>query len=205
MTLTAALSLLVIMLALAAVPSASVALVVTRAATRGVSDGAAVALGIVLADLVFVTLAILGMSVLAEAMGSFFAILRYAGAAYLIWMGIGLLRSRHRLGISSDPATRRSLLASFTGGFLLTLGDVKAILFYAALFPTLVDMSRLTVGDIGLIVIVTLFAVGGVKLVYALAARKIVERFQGGLAQANAQSVAGCLMIGAGGYLVAKG
>jgi threonine/homoserine/homoserine lactone efflux protein len=69
MTATSIISLLVTMLILAAIPSASVALVVTRSATLGIKNGISVACGIVLGDLIFVALAILGMSVLAETMG----------------------------------------------------------------------------------------------------------------------------------------
>lgn len=65
-------ALLGIMVTLAAMPSTSVALVVTRAATLGVKNGIAVAAGIVVGDLLFVMLVILGLSALAEALGSFF-------------------------------------------------------------------------------------------------------------------------------------
>lgn len=84
MTWLGAVTLFLIMLTLAALPSASVALVVTRSATAGFANGVAVALGIVVGDLLFVALAILGLSLLAETMGAFFAILKYLGGAYLI-------------------------------------------------------------------------------------------------------------------------
>jgi threonine/homoserine/homoserine lactone efflux protein len=57
------------MLVLAAIPSASVALVVTRSATLGIKNGISVACGIVLCDLIFVALAILGMGFLAKQWG----------------------------------------------------------------------------------------------------------------------------------------
>eukprot|EP00903_Cladosiphon_okamuranus_P004055 g4053.t1 len=129
-----------VMLVLAAIPSASVALVVTRSATHGFSNGIAVALGIVLADLVFVALAILGLGFLAETLGSFFITLRYLGGAYLIWLGIRLLRSPGGMNLSPAGPNRFSLFASFTSGFLLTLGDVKAILFYATIILTAVAL-----------------------------------------------------------------
>lgn len=66
MSIIESLTLLGIMVALAAMPSASVALVVTRSATLGVANGLAVSAGIVLGDLVFITFAIFGLSVVAE-------------------------------------------------------------------------------------------------------------------------------------------
>ena len=65
---------------LAALPSTSVALVITRSATIGVADGIAVASGIVIGDLVFVLLALLGLSVVAENLGSLFMGIKYLGA-----------------------------------------------------------------------------------------------------------------------------
>lgn len=204
MDFLAAFTLCLVMIALAAIPSASVALVVTRSATLGVKNGAAVASGIVIGDLVFVSLAILGMSVLAETMGAFFAIFKYIGGAYLIWLGVGLLRSKKEILLQSDGSRRSTLLTSFASGLLLTMGDVKAILFYASLFPTFVDMANLTVASISAIVTITIFAVGGVKLAYAFAAHSIVSRLQKRHAQKYIRSTAGCLMVGAGTYLIAK-
>jgi threonine/homoserine/homoserine lactone efflux protein len=206
MTLYASLSLFLVLFGLAAMPSASVALVVTRAAMGGFRQGAAVAGGVVLGDLVFVALALLGMSFLAETLGAFFAVLKFAGGAYLIWLGIGLIRSRGATAAAGTGQTARptSLVMSFAAGFLLTLGDVKAIFFYASLFPTFVDLTALTARDLALIVLVTIVAVGGVKLVYAFLAQRIVGRLQHPGVQAIGRTVAGGMLVGAGGYLLAK-
>ncbi len=197
-------SLLGIMLVLAAIPSASVALVVTRSAMLGFANGVAVAIGIVVGDLLFASLAILGMSFLAETMGSFFVVLKICGGAYLIWLGFSLLRAKREVELKSTDSPRLSLLSSCVAGFVLTLGDVKAILFYASLFPAFVDMASLGLTDMAVIMLVTIAAVGGVKVFYALAAESIVKRFQNRKAQRLARSAAGCAMLGAGTYLITK-
>ena len=189
---------------LAAVPSASVALVVTRGAAFGVRSGAAVAAGIVLGDLVFVAFAIYGLHAIAEAMGSFFAVIRYAGGAYLIWMGVGFIRSRGKPSPESADPSRSTLLASFVSGFALTLGDVKAILFYASLFPAFVDITSLRIGDAVAVVLITITAVGGVKLAYAFAARRILLRFETKKREKIAHSMAGTVLIGTGACVIAK-
>ncbi|WP_411825414.1 LysE family translocator [Luteolibacter sp. AS25] len=204
MTLLAALTLSLVMAALAAIPSASVALVITRSATHGVKNGSAVASGIVVGDLVFVTMAIFGMSFLAEAMGAFFAIFKYIGGAYLIWLGVGLIRSNQQVLLQSDCCRGSTLLTSFASGLVLTLGDVKAILFYASLFPAFVDMASLTVATIAIIVTITILVVGGVKLVYAFAAHSIVSRLERRHTKKCMRKTAGVLMIGAGTYLIVK-
>lgn len=192
------------MLVLAAIPSASVALVVTRSATLGIKNGISVALGIVVGDLIFVTLVIVGMSFLAETMGSFFAVLRYAGGAYLIWLGVTLLRSEKKMNLRESSSSKMALSASFLSGLLLTLGDIKAILFYASLFPAFVDMASLNMADIVGIVSATILAVGGVKIFYAITAQRIVARFNNPNAQKLARKSAGCCMIGAGTLIVTK-
>lgn len=205
MNLIEALSLFTLMLALAALPSTSVALVVTRSATAGLANGVAVAAGIVLGDLVFVLLAILGMAAVAEYLGGLFLVLRYLGGAYLIWLGLSLWRAQPpaAFGLSRHPAS--GLSTSFLAGFILTLGDVKAIFFYASLLPAFVDLAAVSATDIALIVAITMLTVGGVKVAYAYGARQLVG-LAGGLRRGPgwARRTVGGFMVGAGAYLIAK-
>ncbi|MEX1117349.1 MAG: LysE family translocator [Terrimicrobiaceae bacterium] len=115
MTALSAASFFGIMLALAAMPSASVALVVARSSSLGLRNGIATAGGIVTGDLVFVAIAIMGMSALAMAMGPVFSAFKYVGGAYLIWLGIKLLRSDRRVRVRSLPAKIHSQNAGRIG------------------------------------------------------------------------------------------
>jgi len=194
-----------IMLALAAIPSASVGLVVSRSATLGFRNGAAVAGGIVLGDLALAALAIYGMSSLAESLGSLFFLVRCLAGSYLIWIGIGLWRTREdptaNALVDKRPLT---LASSLLSGLFLTFGDLKAILFYASLFPTLFNLRLLTSIDIGIIATITIITVGGVKLIYAYAARTFVARWKSRRVQRITRKAAGGLMIGAGSYVILK-
>lgn len=196
--------LFLLMAALAALPSTSVALVVTRSATLGAAQGVAVSLGVVTGDLLFVAMAAVGMTVLAEQLGAVFALLKYAVAAYLIWFGIRLMRSRCQVGTRVDTSMGSiNMMASFTAGLLLTLADVKAIFFYASLLPLFFDPQAMSVGDIIWLCGVTVIAVGGVKIVYAVLAKKLASRFLTKRIWPN--WVLGGVMIGVGGYLFLKG
>jgi threonine/homoserine/homoserine lactone efflux protein len=205
MTFANSLSLLLVMITLAAIPSSSVALVVVRSATLGVRNGIAAALGIVVGDLIFVALAIAGLVAIAEVMGTLFAVLRYAAAAYLIWFGISLIRGGARPGGLENAHRAGGMSVSFAAGVALTLGDVKAILFYAALFPVFVDVSALTSFDIAAIGAITVIGVGGVKAAYAVAARSVANASRGFPFRRPIRIAAGTMMIGTGGYLIAKG
>ena len=205
MDLIEILALLGIMVPLAVMPSASVALVVTRSATLGVGNGVAVAAGIVLGDLVFIGLAVSGLAALAETLGGLFMGIKYLGATYLLWLGLSLLRAKGGTIVAADAGSESgSLVASFLAGFALTLGDVKAILFYLSLFPVFVDLSALQARDMIAIVFVTVAGVGGVKLAYALSARRLATLTREFQFENAARKSAGCVMIGAGSYIVAK-
>lgn len=205
MSIIEALTLFGIMALLAAIPSASVALVVTRSATSGIGNGVAVAAGIVLGDLLFVALAIFGLSVVAEAMGSLFMLIKLLGAGYLIWLGLSMFRKRSKTKLSPGDVERKGgLVVSFLSGLFLTLGDVKAVFFYVSLFPMFVGTAALQAADVIAIVLVTMASVGGVKVIYALSATKIASLAEGLELENAARTAAGGIMVGAGGYILAK-
>lgn len=209
MTIFESLTLFLLMAAMAALPSSSVALTVVRSAMFGVPHGIATAFGIVLGDLIFMAMAILGMTVLAEAMGALFVIIKYAAAAYLLWFGFSLIRSQFAGGKAShasqsaNPA-KGNMAASFGAGLLLTLGDVKAILFYASLLPTFVNLAALSTPDVVTISLIIIVAVGGVKAIYALLARRVAGATAGFAYERQAKMTAGGLLMAAGGYLAVK-
>ena len=155
---------------LAAVPSVSVLIVSARAASAGFGHGALAAAGIVAADILFILLALFGLALAAQALGDAVIWLRYAAALWLLWLAFGLLRAGAAPGPEAPPRPTR--LSSFMAGFLLTLGDQKAILFYLGFFPAFLDLAAMTAGDAIAIVLIAIVAVGGVKLAWAYAAAR---------------------------------
>jgi threonine/homoserine/homoserine lactone efflux protein len=197
-------ALFIIMIMLAAIPSTSVALVVARSATMNLANGVAVSMGIVLGDLIFVVLAILGLTALSELMGGFFLAVKVAAGMYLIWFGINLIRSRTKNLTCKYSSTGGGLPASFLAGLFVTLGDIKAIIFYASLFPAFVDISALTLLDIAIILFITVATVGGVKLTYAFTATKVMTIGREFGAENKVRLASGALMVGTGTYLIAR-
>lgn len=194
-----------IMVALAALPSASVALVITRSATLGVADGIAVTAGIILGDLVFILLAIFGLTLVAEIMGSLFMVVKYLGASYLLWLGYTLIISKSTTAIKIDTKIKhQNLVTSFFAGFILTLGDIKAIIFYASLFPVFIDLTALQTSDVLVIISVMVVSLGSVKIFYAFSAAKIVSLARNNRFDNAAKKTMGGFLLGAGGYLIVK-
>lgn len=194
-----------IMVVLAAMPSTSVALVVTRSATLGRGNGFAVAAGIVLGDLIFIILAMLGLSVVAETMSGLFMVIKYLGALYLLWFGFSLLKSKGKTTIMVDSTREKgNIVTSFLAGFILTLGDVKAIVFYVSIFPVFIDLSALQATEVLIVLFVTVVSVGGVKVIYALSAIKVATAARELKFENTARKTAGGLMVAAGAYLIVK-
>lgn len=190
------------MVVLAAVPGVSVMTVTARSVTSGFLYGAWTTMGIVAGDIVFILAAILGLAVLAEAMGDLFVLVKYAGGAYLVWLGISLWRSAAATPKAGNRAPS-SLSSSFLAGLLITLGDQKAIVFYLGFLPAFLDLARLTFVDAGVVVAIAIVAVGGVKLGYAYLAATAGSRISGGAAR-GMNRIAGVAMIAVGAYLVAR-
>ena len=172
----------VAMILLAVSPGPGFLMVVARALSGGFAAGLAAIAGLVLGDLVFLVLAVLGMSTLAAVMGEFFLAVKILGAAYLIWLGVKTWRSEPRLpameSAADAKATKLPHHRSATLGFFVTLGNPKAILFYSALLPTFVDVGSLTAPDVALlsgIVTLVLFAVLSVYAFLAARAGRVVR------------------------------
>lgn len=199
-----ALSLVAMMVALAAMPSSSVALVVAKSISSGRLSGAVTAGGIVAGDLLFVAMALSGMTVLAEQLGALFIVVKYCSGAYLLYLGFHIFRSRPQLSAEGIEKRQLGSAADFFAGLTLTLGDVKALLFYASLFPALLDLRNINALAVGIIVFITVLSVGGVKLIYVLSAAKIAQRLRAQVTSVVPQKIGGAIMIGCGCLLITK-
>ena len=186
---------------LAALPSTSVIAVVSRSIARGFGHGIATSVGIVLGDICFIIIAILGLSVVAEAMGDLFIWVKLCAGAYLIWFGVDIWRSKPAT-TKLDSIQQASLISSFLCGLFITLGDQKAILFYMGFFPAFVDLGNISNTDIGIIILITVFAVGGVKTIYAFTSTRATALFQNSRAKTILNRFAGSAMLATGLYLI---
>jgi len=167
--LTNAILLFASMAFLAFIPSVSVLAVTARTASAGFKHGALLAGGIVLGDIIFIFTAVFGLALLVDTLGSLFYLVNITASAYLLWLALYIYRAKPN-STGQQAFTKTSAWSSFNTGFLITLGDQKAVLFYLAFFPAFFDVTTLSAFDITLIICITIIAVGGVKLFYAWAA-----------------------------------
>ena len=191
------------LIVLAIVPSVSVLAVTARAAAFGFTHGLFTALGIVVADILFILVAVYGLALIADMMGEQFRFIQFIGAGYLIWLGISLWRADAH-SRRCETVRQSSWSSSFLTGFLITLGDQKAIFFYLGFFPAFIDLSTMTPMDTLIIVLIAIVGVGGAKLVYAFLADRASVMFKDSRALRGMNVLAACIMIAVGIALLLK-
>lgn len=155
-------------LGLLLIPGPAVLYVVTRSAAQGRRAGLASVLGIESASLIHVAAASLGLSALLLTSALAFNIVKYLGAAYLIYLGVRTLLS-HQAGQQTSIPAARSHWQLFSKGFLVNLLNPKTALFFYAFLPQFVDPARgAVVGQILLLGILFVLLASCTDSLYAL-------------------------------------
>ena len=203
MTLLTIITFAAAMFLLAASPGPGVFATVARALASGFSHAAVLILGIVVGDLIFLLLAIYGLSAMAEILGSFFTFVKYGGGLYLIWLGIKIWRS------PAEPHSVKGIRElswkkNFLSGLIITLANPKVILFYLGFLPTFVDLTELGKLDVIAISTVVVTVLGAVLLSYAWAASRASQLFKSPKSLIQINRCAGGVMIAAGSTILLK-
>jgi threonine/homoserine/homoserine lactone efflux protein len=186
-------------IALALVPGPVVTLIIanglrhgTRAALvniAGVQAGLAIVIGIVA----------VGLTSLMATMGYWFDWVRFAGAAYLVWLGIKLIRSPVD-GVNAGVPPPPPRGGFFLQGFLVLLSNPKVLVFFGAFIPQFVDMNRDHASQVALLG-VTFMVIGAISdAVFALLAGRARLFFSSSRTRLVSR-ISGGIMIGGGLWL----
>jgi len=203
MTLTAFVAYCVAITLAAATPGPAMFAVITNGVSRGFVRAFMAGLGVAAGDAVLVTLALLGLVALAQTFEWVFLALKYAGAAYLVFLGIRMWRSA---AAQSDglQAEQARLSRSFFLGASIALGNPKAILFHASIMPLILDLNTMTFAD-GLLVIAVVISVNIVTMgAYAALAGRASGWFRTPRRMRLMNRFAGGAMIGTGALIAAR-
>lgn len=161
----------------AASPGPSVIALVARTLAHGREGATPLVAGIILGDMTWLAAAALGLAALAAALGSFFVVVRLAAALYLGWLAWKMWRAPAHAVAATAPVAQGSPASLFLTGLGMTLGNPKAMAFYLALLPTLIDINHLTLLAFlemcGIIALV-LAAVFGLYVTLAHRARRLI-------------------------------
>ena len=186
------------MLVLAASPGPGVFATVARALASGFRPALAVICGIVLGDIIFLLFAFFGLSMIAQALGDLFFIVKICGGAYLIFLGIRIWIRKPALASNENGKHTGTMWGNFVSGLIITLSNPKVILFYCGFLPTFLDLSALTLYDLALVVGIVTIVLASVLSTYALLASRARRMFTNQKAARRLNRAAGGVMVATG-------
>jgi threonine/homoserine/homoserine lactone efflux protein len=186
-------------IALALLPGPVVTLVIanglrygTRAALTniaGVQAGLTIVIGIVA----------VGLTSLMATMGYWFDWVRFAGAAYLVWLGIKLIRFPVQ-GVNADAPPPPPRGGFFLQGFVVLLSNPKVLVFFGAFIPQFMDMNRDHFSQVTLLGVTFMVIAGMTDALYAVLAGRARRFFSARRTKALSR-ISGGFMIGGGVWL----
>lgn len=142
-----------------------------RAMSGGFRAAWPLALGVVVGDVMWSVLAILGVSWIVSQYAGFLDLMRYVASVTFLFMGYMVIRNADKSIASDSRLTRPGVIAGFVAGLAVIIGNPKAILFYMGMLPGFFDLSQLNVADI--------VAIGALSAIVPLIGNLIMGAFIG--------------------------
>jgi threonine/homoserine/homoserine lactone efflux protein len=127
-----------------------------RAMSGGFHAAWPLALGVVVGDVIWPLLAILGVTWIVSVFAGFMTFLRWVACLTFLTMGYLIVRNAGKTIATDSRLTRPGMWAGFLAGIVVIMGNPKAILFYMGVLPGFFDITRLTWGDIAVICLLSL-------------------------------------------------
>jgi threonine/homoserine/homoserine lactone efflux protein len=188
---------------LAVTPGPGIAYVIARTAAGGRREGLASCLGTAIGGMVHVVAAAVGLSALLAQSATAFALVKYVGAAYLVYLGIRLLLSRratHETSSLSAQGAGRAL----RDGIVVEALNVKTAIFFLAFLPQFVSASEPLAPQLVLLGTVCVVLNTAVDVVAVFAASRLIESSAVRAARERLLTrISGATMVGLGIYLAA--
>jgi threonine/homoserine/homoserine lactone efflux protein len=186
---------------LAITPGPGMAYVVARTAAGGRYEGLASCFGTGLGGLLHVLAAVLGLSLLIAQSAFAFGLVKYVGAAYLVYLGVRMLRSKD-LAATIDLVAAQGARRAFREGIVVELLNVKTALFFLAFLPQFASPAQPLVPQLVLLgtICVALNTLVDVVAVFAAARLLRSSAVRAGRARVMTR-ISGVTMLGLGAYL----
>jgi homoserine/homoserine lactone efflux protein len=183
------------------VPGPSMLLALTHGMKYGAKRTIASALGNVSITLLQAAISIAGLGAILLASEGLFDIIKWIGAAYLIYMGLSIWRSPN-LAVSEKPGNHLSSKAPLRKMYIqaafVTAGNPKAIVFFTAVFPQFIDPNAAFMPQFGMLMGTGGIIAFGCFMIYAIGGQKIVALFSKATIGKYINKIIGGTFIGAG-------
>ncbi len=182
---------------IACTPGPNVLYVTTRSIQYGLRTSGGAMAGCLLALVLMLVGSVAGLSAVLITLPMAFDMLRYLGAAYLIWLGIQTWRA------PDEPddltiAPEASLAATFRGGFLVGISNPKLLIFAAAFFPQFITPSAPWLPQFALLVATFVAVELAFYMVYALSGRRLAAHLVRGVWRRRLNRASGVIFAGFG-------
>ena len=188
------------------IPGPSMLLALTHGIEYGYKKSIFTALGNTTASVIQAIIAVSGLSIIFDASGILFEVIRYAGAVYLIYLGLMLFKTKKENIFVKDIIKGKNISNSkmFTQAFLIGIGNPKAIIFFTALFPQFLSNGNtseyqliLLVGSLGLIAFLCM-------MIYSIAGHKANVFFRTSTFGKYFNQITGGIFISLGSFVALK-
>ncbi len=162
------------------IPGPSMILALNHGIRYGYKRSVSTAIGNVIASVLQALISIIGLGSILKASEKIFLVIKYCGAAYLIYIGLATLISKSKKISSNNTevvSDKKSNKRLFLQGFLVAFGNPKAIIFFTALFPQFFDVSKSHYSQF-IFFIITLANIAFLcMMIYSIAGSKIMKLF----------------------------
>lgn len=189
----------------AAIPGPGMTALVARSVSGGAVTGFTMLAGLILGDLIYLSVAVFGLAVIAHTYTSIFTLINWAASLYLAMLAWQFWRHQPQAINIDQKATTRELASAWFSGLTITLGNPKTIAFYLAILPLVISLDNVSLQIWGgMLVPLTVFVLLSVGAVFILAALRIRHFLTSEKAQRLLFRSAGCIMMLAALGMVAK-
>ncbi|TCH98678.1 LysE family translocator [Roseococcus sp. SYP-B2431] len=180
--------------ALLAIPGPTILLVIGQSLGAGRGRALPLVAGVALGDLTAMTLSLAGLGALLAASSLAFTILKWGGAAYLVWLGVQLWRAPVPAAAGPPLCARRA----FRDSYVVTALNPKSIAFFVAFVPQFLDGSRAFLPQAAILVASFVTLAAGNALLYALLAGRMSGLVTRPALRRGFNRLGGGMLVGAG-------
>lgn len=154
--------------------------------------------GATLGNLILITLSFIGMALVLKSSNTLFVALQWAGAAYLVWLGIKMAQQPVAMEQTSGKAARARALPLFAKSVGIALSNPKGLIYFGALFPQFISPDYALFNQLALMVTIFVCIDLVWMLIYARGGSFVVSWLRSPQQRRGFNRVAGSALIGAG-------
>ncbi|MFT2112060.1 LysE family translocator [Marinomonas sp. 2405UD68-3] len=128
----------------AAIPGPGITALVARSVSGGVTVGFTMLIGLILGDLIYLSLAVFGLALLVQNFNGVFSLISIVSAIYLGWLAWQFWFYKPKIEEFGEQKSNKELFSAGFSGLVITLGNPKTIAFYLAILPLVVTLDTVS-------------------------------------------------------------